>query len=264
MAENGLETKGSNPRVGRGWQSRGRARFGFLVPFTNTNLEPDMALLRPDGVSLHFARMGGYDADEIPDEIQMQGLGESDLDGPLGLLTGVKPDVIFYGCTSATLTHGPAFDMALAARIKADSGARTVTAAGALVHALGVLGVSRIGFASPYVPAINDAAIGFLADAGITTLARSEVAEVLGNDGQGALTPEAVLDLGRRADHPSAEALVLSCTDMRSVEIIERLEVEVGKPVITSNQAMIFAGRTLMGFDEPVTGYGRLLAGGSG
>ena len=47
-------------------QSRGRRRFGILVPFTNTNLEPDMVLLRPDGVSLHFARMGGYDQDEIP------------------------------------------------------------------------------------------------------------------------------------------------------------------------------------------------------
>ncbi len=35
--------------------SRGRARIGVLVPFTNTNLEPDMALLRPDGASLRFA-----------------------------------------------------------------------------------------------------------------------------------------------------------------------------------------------------------------
>ena len=63
--------------------SRGRARFGILVPFTNKNLEPDMALLQPEGVSMHFARMGGYDADEIPDEAQMQGLGAADLEEPL-------------------------------------------------------------------------------------------------------------------------------------------------------------------------------------
>ena len=120
--------------------SRGRARIGVLVPFTNTNLEPDMVLLRPDGVSLHFARLGGYDADEIPDEKQMKGLGAADLDEPLRLLAGVKPDVIIYGCTSATLSHGPEFDRTLAARIHADSGAHTVTAAGALVNALDVLG----------------------------------------------------------------------------------------------------------------------------
>ena len=48
-------------------QSRGRARFGILVPFTNTNLEPDMGLLRPEGVSMHFTRMGGYIQDKVPD-----------------------------------------------------------------------------------------------------------------------------------------------------------------------------------------------------
>ena len=91
-----------------------------------------MGLLRPDGVSLHFARLGGYDQDEIPDSEQMHGLGAADLSEPLRLLQGVNPDVILYGCTSATLTHGPSFDRELAKQIKQDSGAQTVTAAGAL------------------------------------------------------------------------------------------------------------------------------------
>ena len=48
----------------------------FWSPFTNTNLEPDMALLRPDGVSTTFRPLwGGYDQDEIPDAEQMHGLG---------------------------------------------------------------------------------------------------------------------------------------------------------------------------------------------
>lgn len=240
--------------------SRGRARFGVLVPFTNTNLEPDMALLRLDGVSLHFARLGGYDQDEIPDADQMHGLGAADLDEPLRLLQGVRPDVVLYGCTSATLTHGPAFDRDLAARISRDCGAATVTAAGALVHALRSLGARRIGFASPYVPAINDLAIAFLAESGVETVARSEVTEALDNYGQGDLTPDAVFDLGLAADHPDADALVLSCTDMRSVEIIARLEMAVGKPVVTSNQAMAFQAMGLAGLTGPTPGYGQLLA----
>ena len=241
--------------------TRGRARLGVLVPFTNTNLEPDMGLLRPDGVSLHIARMGGYDADEIPDEAQMQSLGAADLEGPLGLLAGAKPDVVLYGCTSATLTHGPAFDCALAERIKALSGAETVTAAGALVAALRALEVTRIGFASPYVPAINDMAVGFLAEQGIETLLRSEVSETLDNDGQGQLDPDAVFALGQRADHADVEAIVLSCTDMRSVEVIARLENTLGKPVITSNQAMMFAALPYLGGAAPVAGFGRLMQG---
>lgn len=239
--------------------SRGLARFGILVPFTNTNLEPDMALMRPEGVSLHFSRMGGYDEDEIPDEAQMHGLGAADLDEPLSLLMGVKPDVVFYGCTSATLTHGPDFDRALAKKIKTTSGAETVTAAGALVNALAALGVSRISFASPYVAAINDMAIRFLGETGIETVARSEVTETLDNEGQGALDPDRVFALGRAADHPEAEAIVLSCTDMRSVEVIAQLEQDLGKPVISSNQAMLFQALQLLNMPEPVRGFGQLL-----
>mmetsp|Transcript_29596 Transcript_29596/g.58425 ORF Transcript_29596/g.58425 Transcript_29596/m.58425 type:complete len:148 (-) Transcript_29596:11-454(-) len=144
--------------------------------------------------------MGGYDEDAVPDAVQMQGLGAADLEEPLKLLLGVKPDVVVYGCTSATLTHGPAFDRALADRIATKSGAKTVTAAGALVHALTALGVTRIGFASPYVPTINDMAVGFLAEMGFETLSRAEVDGALGNHEQGALGPDAVYALGLRAD----------------------------------------------------------------
>lgn len=239
--------------------SRGRARFGILVPFTNTNLEPDMVLLRPAGVSLHFARFGGYDQDEIPDAAQMYELGAADLNEPLKLLQGARPDVILYGCTSATLTHGPAFDRQLAARIKAESGAETVTAAGALVHGLTTLGVKHIGFASPYVSAINDLAIGFLAESGFETVFRSEVGDALDNYGQGDLDPQAIFDLGLAADHPRAEAIVLSCTEMRSVEVISRLEEALGKPVISSNQAMAFQAMEWAGIGDALPGYGQLL-----
>ena len=239
--------------------SRGRARFGVLVPFTNTNLEPDMQLLRPDGVSMHFARMGGYDQDEIPDADQMHGLGASDLDEPLHLLQGVRPDVILYGCTSATLTHGPEFDRDLASKIKRDSGAETVTAAGALVNALQTLGAKRIGFASPYVAGINDMAISFLETTGFETVARSEIGETLDNYGQGDLMPEAVFELGLAANDLDADVVVLSCTDMRSVETLERLEKAIGKPVITSNQAMIFQAMQLAGIKDRMSGFGQLL-----
>ena len=244
--------------------NRGRARFGILVPFTNTNLEPDMALMCPAGVSMHFARLGGYDADEIPDEDQMAGLGTSDIDDPLALLHGARPDVILYGCTSATLSIGPDFDRDLAARIAAHSGAQTVTAAGALVNALKSksLGIGQIGFASPYVPEINDRAVAFLASEGIETVSRADVTETLDNEGQGALPPAAVADLARRADSSQAQAIVLSCTDMRSVEAIAEIEAELGKPVVTSNQAMMYQATRLTGIADPMPGYGQLLGGG--
>lgn len=222
----------TNPRSG--------PKIGVLVPFTNTNLEPDMVALCPAGCSMHFARMGGYDVDEIPGADQMAGLGASDISETLRLLSGVRPAAILYGCTSATLTHGPAFDRDLAARIKALSGAVSITAAGALVAGIQALGLSRVGFSSPYLGEINDRAVAFLAQNGIETVRRADIGRELGNYGQGELTPDEVMELALRADCPDAEAVVLSCTDMRAVEAVARIEAALGKPVITSNQAMIF------------------------
>ncbi len=219
---------------------RSGPKIGVLVPFTNTNLEPDMMALCPSGCSMHFARMGGYDVDEIPGADQMAGLGASDISETLRLLSGVRPAAILYGCTSATLTHGPAFDRDLAARIKALSGAVSITAAGALVAGIQALGLSRVGFSSPYLGEINDRAVAFLAQNGIETVRRADIGRELGNYGQGELTPDEVMELALRADCPAAEAVVLSCTDMRAVEAVERIEAALGKPVITSNQAMIF------------------------
>lgn len=239
--------------------SRGRARLGLLVPFTNTNLEPDMTLMSPPGISVHVARLGGYDAERIPDESQMQGLGASDIEGPLRLLMGARPDIILYGCTSATLAHGPGFDRRLSARSRSVSGAETVTAAGALVSALKSLDARKVGLASPYVPAINDMAVAFLAEAGIETVRRSEASVPLSNEEQGAMTPDEVLASGIRADHDDADAVVLSCTDMRSVESIARLEQALRKPAICSNQALMHEALRRLGFDDPVEGFGMLL-----
>jgi maleate cis-trans isomerase len=238
--------------------NRGRARIGVLVPYTNTNLESDMILLRPAGVSVHFVRMGGYDIDAIPDSEQMAGLGDSDLSEPLRLLAGVRPDVVLYGCTSATLTHGTAFDRDLSSTIRDSMGVPGFTAAGSLVSAIKALGVSRIGFSSPYVGAINDLAVSFFADAGIETVCRADIGRDLGNYGQGELTPDEVFDLALRADGPSVEAVVLSCTDMRSVETIERLENKLNKPVITSNQAMMHQALLALGITPSEVSCGRL------
>lgn len=241
--------------------NRGVGRIGVLVPFTNTNLEPDIALLAPRGVSIHAARLGGYDVDEIPDAEQMAGLGASDIEEPLRLIAGVRPDVVLYGCTSATLSHGVAFDRDLSAKVAAMSGAKTVTAAGALVAALSMLGVKKIAFASPYVASLNDLAVGFLADSGFETVSRADYPVALGNYGQGELTPDAVFDLGMQANSDDAEALVLSCTDMRSVETIARLEAATGKPVITSNQAMMRVALDHLELSCVMPDCGRLLSG---
>jgi len=115
-----------------------------------------------------------------------------------------------------------------------------LTAAGSLVAAIQALGIHRVGFASPYVGDINDQAVNFLMQNGIETVKRADIGHDLGCYGQGELTPDEIYNLALKADSPQVEAIVLSCTDMRSVEVIERIETTLNKPVVTSNQAMMF------------------------
>ena len=237
---------------------RSGAKIGVLVPFTNVNLEPDMQLLCPEGCTVHFERLGGYDVDKIPGAEQMSGLGSSNLDDTLRLISGVRPKAILYGCTSATLTHGVEFDRSLADSIAKTCGSISITAAGALVNALTTLGATQIGFSSPYIGEVNRLAIEFLASENIKTVSQFEIEAELDNYGQGELKPEEVFELAIKADQPDVEAIVLSCTDMRSVEAIADIEQATGKPVVTSNQAMIFELCQKLKLPKPNYAAGRL------
>jgi len=218
-----------------------------VVPFSNTNLEPDMMMLCPPGVSIHVARTGGYDVDAIPDEHQMRRYSETPFEEAVDSLRACRPDVLLYGCTSATLAQGPGFDAELRRRIEVRVAAPAVTAASAVIEALEDLGVERIAFSSPYVSSLNDCAVSFIEAFGIRCVGRADTAVPLGNDEVAALTPEDVTVLAREADCPQAEAIVLSCTDMRAAEAVPAIEARLGKPVVTSNQAMMYVALKRLG-----------------
>ncbi len=235
-------------------ETRGRARIGVITPFSNTNLEADLALLRPAGVSCHVTRAGGYDLDAIPDSGQMRAFARAGLDDVLAMLLPARPDIVLYGCTSATLSMGPDYDREFRAAIEGKSGVPAVTAAGALVEALDDLGARSVGFCSPYTEELNREAAAFLGAAGKRVIRSAYIGEDLGNDGQNGLTPREVFDLGLGADHERADAIVMSCTDMRAVEAVEALEERTGKPVVASNQAMFHVAFGRLGLPDRVMG----------
>ncbi|MEM6481092.1 MAG: Asp/Glu racemase, partial [Pseudomonadota bacterium] len=113
-------------------------------------------------------------------------------------------------------------------------------------------------FSSPYLGEINDQAVQFLAQNGIETVARADIGRALGNYGQGELVPDEVYDLALKAVTPEVQAIVLSCTDMRAVEAVARIETETGLPVVTSNQAMVFVLCQELGLPRPKIAPGRL------
>lgn len=235
-------------------EDRGRLRIGVIVPVSNANLEPDMVRMKGPGVSMHFMRAGGYDLDRIPDSDQMRGFAETSLAPVIEALGAVRPHGMIYGCTSATLSHGVDYDHRFASTMERLSGVPCVTAAGSLVSALTALGVSRIAFTSPYTRTLNEEGAGFLRSAGIDVVHTHYIGRDLGNYGQSELTPDEVLALGLAADHRDADAIVLSCTDMRTVEVVEELERRLRKPVVASNQASLFSLATRLGMPMRIPG----------
>lgn len=229
-------------------QGRGRARVGAVVPSTNRNLEPDFCLLAPPGVSMHFARQGGEDDGRIPDSEEMQVYAHQPLEPPVRALRAAQVDVIAFGCTSATLSGGAAFDRRLGNEIERLSGRPAVTAAAALLEALAALGISRVAFVSPYVQELHQRGIAFLRESGIDVSGDANPDRALDSYEQ-EMDPGSVYEMALRADDASAEGLVLSCTEMRSVEAIEAIEASTGKPVVTSNQALVHACLTRIGVD---------------
>jgi maleate cis-trans isomerase len=100
--------------------------------------------------------------------------------------------------------------------------------------------------------------VRFLEAAGHPVL-RAECLGIHVRGGQGYCQPEEVLRLARSCVVPGAEALVVSCTNLRTFEVIAELERETGLPVVTSNQATLWALLARAGREARGRGLGRLL-----
>jgi maleate cis-trans isomerase len=226
-----------------------RRRIGMIVPASNTNAEPDCLLLAPPGVTIHATRSGGYDVAAIPDADEMRRFARQALDQQLQLLVDGRVEMIAYACTSATLADGPEFDQAFSDEICSKSGLPAVTTAGALIEAIRDLGAQRVAFTSPYVPQLAAEAVDFIEQCGIEVVNQLGYEQALSSLEQNALTPQDAYRMGLKADHPQAELLVVSCTDYRALEAIPALEQALGKPVITSNSALMYACLKRLGID---------------
>ncbi|MDC1288127.1 Asp/Glu racemase [Gammaproteobacteria bacterium] len=226
-----------------------RRRLGVIVPASNTNAEPDFLMLAPDGLTLHVTRSGGYDVEAIPDSAEMRRFARQALDQQLQLLVDSRVELIAYACTSATLSDGPEFDAAFCAEMTAKSGLPAVTTAGALVEAMQDLGARRVAFTSPYVATLAAESVEFIRQCGIEVVNQLGFEKELSSLEQNRLTPEDAYRMGVGADHPDAELLLISCTDYRALEAVPALEQSLGKPVVTSNSALMYVCLKRLGLD---------------
>ncbi len=170
------------------------------------------------------------------------------------LLAHAKVNVICYGCTAGGFLKGPEYDRDMNAEIKVATGIPGTTSASAITDALNAVGAKRISVATAYEPWLNVKTQQYLEAAGFTVLA----IEGFGTQAHAAVTPDRVAALAKKVDLPEAQAVFIGCSNLRTLEIIESLEQELGKPVVTSNQASMWSMLRLAGATHAVPGAGRL------
>lgn len=227
------------------------ARLGLIVPTTNTVNEAEWRRMAPPEISFSLVRM--------PLHHEAEAL-HADLGRAISKLQEHAPDVIAYACTAGSLVLP--LDK-LTGYMAAQAGVPCVATAPALVHACQAMGLKKISLATPYHDALNAHEVEFFAQCGIETL------NVKGL-GIGAGGPHEYVQIARvpvdevyahcrAVDVPAAQGVIVSCTDFRALEAIPRLEAELGKPVVSSNLATLWAALRAAGVRAPIAGFGRLL-----
>ena len=167
-------------------------------------------------------------------------------------------DVILFAATAPSSRNGAGYDRKLIERITGATGKPATTASTALTReALRVLNVQRVAYGAAWSKEVNATAMKFVEEHGIEIVA-ADVLGVVRNQEIGLLEPETARDMARRIDRPEAEAVVLACGNWRAAEVIDEIEQELGKPVLTTNQVSLWHVLHIMNAPPP-SRYGRLL-----
>jgi len=222
----------------------------------------DMALDRelwrwvPEDVSLHLTRTPNHDGEVDSGMI-------ASISAPEVLTTAIKDllateaPVYAYACTSGSFIRGASGELALVDAMVAAGAPTAVTTSGAMVAALSHLGITRVAVATPYDDELTELLGTYLVEHGQALVATTN----LGLRKHIWQVPyETTAALVRKADRPEAEAVFVSCTNLPTYDIIAPLEGELGKPVVTANQATMWA--SLRSIGRPAVGPGQWLLAG--
>ena len=226
--------------------------FGVLIPSTNTTVEIECRLL-PATYQAHVGRLKSSGAGSFSPS------RDEDIDYQSHLLGTARVEMVILAQTSASL-HADDYDGVVTKRMSAGAGVPAITSAQAVGRAVRALGARRIAIVSPYSPAVNDRAARYFEKRyGLATVAL---------EGFGATDAYAIGKLGPdnaraaflRIDRPEIEVFVVPGGNFPTMPSIAAWERELKKPVVTTNQASIWA--MLRAFDaaDRLPTYGRLLA----
>jgi maleate isomerase len=208
--------------------------------------------MAPKGVGVSFTRL--HTDDYTTNETLAKHIDQM-ADAASRIQPEIKPDVISYCCTSGSIVIG---EDKVCAEIKRGAPyATAMTLVSGVVAALNQLQAKKIVIGTPYLDEINIVEKNFFENKGFDVLDIQGLN--LGNGIEfGKITPDYIKDFALSIDQKEAEVIFLSCSGIRSLDIIEEVEATTGKPVITSNQAQMWYALRTAGVNDKLSGFGRI------
>ncbi len=232
----------------------GHWRIGLIVLSNDYATEPDFMNMRPSNDVAIFTTRIANTPECTPDGLRQ--MAPKITECAALLVPDGRLDAVAYSCTSGTAVIGYEGVRDRIQTVRPN--VPCITPITASLAALEKFDATRIAVLTPYVDEVNVVIHRHLTQAGKDIVAFSSF-RIEDNEEMAALTPEAIYQAAIQADRPDAEALFISCTAIRAVEVVGRIEQALGKPVVTANQAMFWHALRATGCDLRSPGYGRLL-----
>jgi maleate isomerase len=231
-----------------------RGRIGLVALATDVNSEAELRRMAPHGVEIFTNRIENANPCTIDNLRAMAG----DITRAAGgILPGNRIDAMTFGCTSGTVAIGEQEITRLIRAARPD--VPCTNPISATLAALGALGARRISVLTPYTLPVNEAIAAHLAAQGIEVLSIAGF-DLDQDDDMTAVPPDALVAAGVEICDPSADLLFISCTALRVAQVIDELEHHLARPVVASNQAMLWHALLLIGVADQIEGFGRLMA----
>lgn len=232
-----------------------RGRIGLVTPSTNTTLEPELNRMAPPGVTIHAARVLQSGGQQQESYERMA----ADIETASRHLATAEVDVIAFGCTSCTYFVDSEKIREVMSR---ETLAPAVLTADAVVEALRAVGAWRVALAGPRTEFVTRREVEFLEAQGFEVVSWRCLglgATDASRRSIGRVPAQTVRELVKATDVPQADAVFISCTQLRTASLIEEIEQAIGKPLITSNQATLWQCLQACGLKDSIEGFGQLL-----
>jgi len=229
-----------------------RLRLGIIVPSGNVIAEPQIRAMLPAGVAALMTRLALRGSSEA--ELRRM---EEGVEDAARLLADAQVDRIVFHCTAVT-TFSPESGSAIRQRITAATGISGLVTSDALVAAFRALQIRRVVLLSPYIAPVHQREIAFLEYLGLTVVGEAALG-IDTNDAMARLSPEQLEEWAFSQRNSQADGYFLSCTALRTAELIGGLEQRLGSAVLTSNQVMVWYALRDAGLSDRDATWGQLM-----